>query len=63
MPLLMPFVGAVAGSFLYDTLVFTGPSPVNSPWLGLKRLVDQSIERQNARDRRAQRRSSQTTEV
>lgn len=62
-PLLMPFVGAVAGSFLYDMVVFTGPSPVNSPWLGLKRFVDRSIERQNALDRERQRKSDNTTEV
>ncbi|KAB2575629.1 Major intrinsic protein [Lasiodiplodia theobromae] len=62
-PLLMPFVGAIAGSFLYDTLVFTGPSPINSPWLGLKRFIDRSIQNENSRERVEARRDKTTDQV
>lgn len=62
-PLLMPFVGALAGSFLYDALVFTGPSPVNSPWLGFKRLFDSETKRRNHEERKRQRHDRNTTEV
>ncbi|RSL81296.1 hypothetical protein CEP52_017233 [Fusarium oligoseptatum] len=27
------------GGFLYDTFMYTGPSPMNTPYMGLKRLV------------------------
>jgi aquaglyceroporin related protein len=33
-----PFCGCMFGGFLYDLLIYTGPSPVNTPWLGLKRF-------------------------
>lgn len=59
----MPFVGAIAGSFLYDTLVFTGPSPINSPWLGLKRFIDRSIQNENSRERVEARRDKTTDQV
>ncbi|ERT00919.1 uncharacterized protein SPSK_07723 [Sporothrix schenckii 1099-18] len=38
-PMVMPFLGCLFGGFLYDTFIYTGPSPMNTPWLGLKRLV------------------------
>jgi hypothetical protein len=31
-----PFCGCAFGGFLYDLFIYTGPSPVNTPWLGLK---------------------------
>jgi aquaglyceroporin related protein, other eukaryote len=34
-----PFFGCTFGGWLYDALLFTGESPVNTPFLGLKRLV------------------------
>jgi len=34
-----PFIGAMFGGFLYDALIYTGRSPINTPWLGLKTLV------------------------
>lgn len=33
-----PFLGTAFGGFLYDVFIYTGPSPVNTPWLGLKYL-------------------------
>jgi hypothetical protein len=33
-----PFCGCLFGGFLYDMFIYTGPSPVNTPWLGLKYL-------------------------
>ena len=37
-----PFCGCVFGGFLYDVFMFTGDSPINTPFLGLKRLVQPS---------------------
>lgn len=34
-----PFFGCLFGGFLYDVFIYTGPSPVNTPWFGLKRLA------------------------
>jgi aquaglyceroporin related protein len=34
-----PFLGCAFGGFLYDMFIYTGPSPINSPWLGLKQLT------------------------
>jgi len=33
-----PFFGAAFGGFLYDVFLFTGESPINTPWMGLKRV-------------------------
>ena len=33
-----PFFGCTFGGFLYDMLLFTGESPINTPYLGLYRL-------------------------
>ncbi|SMR48555.1 unnamed protein product [Zymoseptoria tritici ST99CH_1E4] len=38
-PMVAPFIGCVFGGFLYDLLVFTGESPINTPYLGLYRLI------------------------
>ena len=38
-PMVAPFLGATFGGFLYDFLLYTGDSPINTPWLGLKRVV------------------------
>ena len=34
-----PFFGCVFGGFLYDMLLFTGESPINTPYLGLYRFI------------------------
>jgi aquaglyceroporin related protein, other eukaryote len=34
-----PFIGTAFGGFLYDLLIFTGESPINTPWIGVKRIV------------------------
>lgn len=34
-----PFCGCLFGGFLYDLFIYTGESPVNTPWLGLKNFV------------------------
>ena len=34
-----PFCGCVFGGFLYDLTLFTGESPINTPYLGLYRFV------------------------
>ncbi|KAF2756531.1 aquaglyceroporin like protein [Pseudovirgaria hyperparasitica] len=38
-PMVAPFFGTLFGGFLYDTFIFTGKSPINTPFMGLKRLV------------------------
>jgi len=38
-PMLCPFIGGTFGGFLYDVIIFTGESPINTPWMGLKRLI------------------------
>ena len=38
-PMVAPFCGCCFGGWLYDMFLFTGDSPINTPWLGLKRLI------------------------
>lgn len=38
-PMVAPFLGCLFGGFLYDVFIYTGESPVNTPYLGLKKLV------------------------
>ncbi|KAK9250731.1 aquaporin-3 [Lipomyces tetrasporus] len=38
-PMVAPFFGCLFGGLLYDTFIFTGESPINTPWMGLRRLV------------------------
>lgn len=37
--MIAPFFGCATGAFLYDTFMWTGDSPINTPGLGLKRLL------------------------
>jgi aquaglyceroporin related protein len=38
-PMVAPFCGCVFGGVVYDVFVYTGPSPINSPWLGLRDVL------------------------
>ncbi|KAK3071607.1 glycerol channel [Teratosphaeriaceae sp. CCFEE 6253] len=38
-PMISPFFGCAFGGFLYDLLLFTGESPINTPYLGLYRII------------------------
>jgi len=38
-PMVAPFFGCTFGGFLYDTFIFSGDSPMNTPWIGLKRFT------------------------
>jgi len=38
-PMVSPFLGCLFGGWLYDMFLFTGDSPINTPWMGLKRLL------------------------
>jgi aquaglyceroporin related protein, other eukaryote len=38
-PVVAPFIGCTFGGFLYDVFIYTGPSPINTPWMGLKRFM------------------------
>jgi aquaglyceroporin related protein, other eukaryote len=37
--MIAPFFGCSLGGFLYDLLIFTGESPLNTPWIGTKRIL------------------------
>lgn len=39
-PIVAPFCGCVVGGFLYDLFIYTGESPINTPWMGLKKLIN-----------------------
>ncbi|KAK5944819.1 glycerol channel [Knufia obscura] len=38
-PMVCPFIGCTFGGFIYDVLIYTGKSPINTPWLGIKALL------------------------
>ncbi len=38
-PMVAPFCGCTFGGWLYDMFLFTGESPINTPAMGLKRLI------------------------
>ena len=38
-PMVAPFLGCCFGGWLYDMFLFTGASPINTPYAGLQRLV------------------------
>jgi len=40
--MVIPFLGCTFGGFLYDVFIFTGDSPINTPWMGLSRLLPQN---------------------
>ncbi|POR34784.1 Aquaglyceroporin [Tolypocladium paradoxum] len=37
-PMVAPFLGTLTGGALYDLFIYTGESPINTPWLGISRL-------------------------
>ncbi|CAI6322595.1 unnamed protein product [Periconia digitata] len=39
-PMVAPFLGCAFGGFLYDLFIFTGASPINTPWIGFKLLLN-----------------------
>ena len=52
-PMVAPFLGALFGGLLYDIFIYTGPSPINTPYLGLAKLftprqaIKERVEEQN----------------
>jgi aquaglyceroporin related protein, other eukaryote len=34
-----PLLGCSLGGFLYDLLIYKGESPINTPWIGMKRVI------------------------
>lgn len=38
-PMVAPFFGCLLGGFIYDAFLYTGESPINTPWMGFKRLT------------------------
>lgn len=43
-PMICPFIGAAFGGFLYDFFIYTGKSPINTPWFGIKTLLHPTKE-------------------
>lgn len=37
--MICPFIGCAFGGFLYDLLIYTGKSPINTPWFGFKAIL------------------------
>lgn len=37
-PTFVPFIACIFGAWMYDVFIYTGPSPVNTPYLGLGQL-------------------------
>ena len=44
-PIVAPFIGCAFGGFLYDVFIYTGESPINTPWMGMKRIVRPNLKR------------------
>lgn len=44
-PMVAPFMGCTFGGFLYDVFLFTGQSPINTPYWGLYRFVPGMAEK------------------
>lgn len=38
-PMVAPFFGTLFGGFLYDVFIYTGVSPINTPYMGVKKMV------------------------
>ncbi|KJX97874.1 hypothetical protein TI39_contig455g00001 [Zymoseptoria brevis] len=38
-PMVAPFCGCLFGGIMYDLAIYTGPTPINTPWMGLKELL------------------------
>jgi aquaglyceroporin related protein, other eukaryote len=47
--MIAPFLGCTFGGFIYDLLIFTGQSPINTPWMGLKRIVRPDLTKKRRR--------------
>jgi aquaglyceroporin related protein len=44
-PIVAPFIGCAFGGFLYDVFIYTGESPINTPWMGMKRIIRPNLKR------------------
>jgi len=43
-PIVASFLGYAFGAKFYDVVIYTGPKiPINTPWLGSKRLMQRDI--------------------
>lgn len=34
-----PFFGCLFGGFLHDVFLYQGDTPINTPWMGVRRFV------------------------
>jgi aquaglyceroporin related protein len=37
--MIAPFLGCTFGGWLYDTFLYTGESPINTPSMGIRRII------------------------
>jgi len=44
-PMVAPFFGCTFGGWLYDMFLYTGESPINTPWAGLERVIRPTPEK------------------
>lgn len=44
-PMVAPFFGCLFGGWLYDVFIFTGDSPINTPWWGFKAMLGMSSKK------------------
>lgn len=44
-PMVAPFFGCAFGGWLYDMFLYTGESPINTPWMGLERVFRPTAEK------------------
>lgn len=49
-----PFLGCLFGGLMYDLFIYTGPSPINTPWFGLRDLMQprESMEKRFGEQRK-----------
>lgn len=38
-PMVAPFFGCALGGFIYDVMLFTGESPINTEWMGFRGVL------------------------
>ncbi len=41
--MVVPFFGCAFGGLLYDLFIYTGESPVNTPWIGKERVIQGDV--------------------
>ena len=58
-----PFLGCTFGGFLYDLLIYTGESPINTSYLGFGKLMGMKKNRRRSLQHRERNRSCNCQEL